>query len=130
MATETRKAIVAGIVAVAVAGAAFLYLRNRTEPAAPEAVDVAALLQALPPAVSVSADSETADWNERRALARYDTLQRSGDSMTGKWATDIRGACIANAPVTRFPDEQTWKQPVAIHRCFDGAIVLDVERND
>jgi len=112
------------IAAAAVLGViAYQYSRNKTSQ---EPVDVDKLLTQLPNASSDEASKSTGNWSENRAIARYDTMQRSGATLLGRWATNIRDACVASAPVTQVPDEKSWSQPVIVYQCFDGATVFEI----
>ena len=105
---------------------AYQYLRK---PTSPEPVDVDKLLSEMPNASSGNNTNSPDAWSESRALARYDTMQRSGATLLARWATNIRDACVASEPVTEVPDEKSWSQPVIVYQCFDGATVFEIHLN-
>ncbi len=124
MAINNRIFVIAALGALALTAATYLYLQG-SKPSAPP--DVKTLLEQMPTAASTDLANTAQQWPERRATGRYDNMQRSGSAVLGRWATNIKDACIASVPVSVIPDEKAWKKPVIVYQCFDGATVFEIE---
>lgn len=119
-----RVLLIATLGAVALGVVAYVSLDTKSRNLPP---DAKALLEALPSAPSTDTVADAKEWTQNRAIGRYDTMQRSGARMLGSWASGIREACMASAPVTSIPDERSWQQPIIVHQCFDGVPVFRIE---
>jgi hypothetical protein len=112
------------VAVVATGAAAYLYLDKQKSSLPP---DAKSLLEALPSATATDSGAAATEWTQKAAMGRYDTMQRLGTRITGSWASGIREACMASAPITSVPDERSWKQPIVVQRCFDGVPVFIIE---
>ena len=125
-----RRFLLIAMLAAVVLGAAvaaYVYLDKNNSSIPP---DAKSLLESLPPAAPTDTSAAIEEWTQKQAIGRYDTLQRAGTAMLGRWAGGIREACMASAPISSIPDERSWKQPIIVHQCFDGVPVFRIELED
>jgi hypothetical protein len=119
--------IVIAISVLAAVTVAYFYLKT---PKVLTSDDVPELLQKMPTANAADPATTPPAWPEQRALGRYDNLARAGNLIQGRWANNIKDACIAAVPITSIPDEKNWQQPINLMQCFDGATVLVIQLRD